>query len=1182
MNLLTVTPLNNGNYVANILNWDNGAATDAGAVTWGSGTAGVAGAISAANSLIGSTTNDQVGVGGVTQLSNGNYVVASTNWDNGAIVDAGAVTRGSGAAGVSGTISAANSFVGATAYDKLGSRSVTALRNGNFVICSPSWHLSADVSVGAVTWVSAAASGTGLLSGANSLVGGTDGDQIGNHSVVVLTNGNFVVGSPQWHNGVGFDVGAATWVSGTTGLTGVVGVGNSLVGSQTFDAIGGGFFEGGVVPLTNGNYVVWSPDWSNGAIGSVGAVTWGNGTTGITGVVSPAISLVGSSANDTVGFGFFGGGGVTPLSNGNYVVSSPDWGNGVVRGRYGAVTWGNGTTGIAGVVSAANSLIGNAADARVGGGFSGEGGVTALTNGNYVVSSPDWDNGTVTNAGAVTWGNGTTGITGVVGTANSLVGSSEGDLIGSIRFFGGGGVIPLSNGNYVVSSPDWDNGAVANVGAITWGNGLTGIIGTVGVSNSLVGSTANDTIGDGGLSLLSNSNYAVISLNWDNGAIFNAGAVTWQPGAARNPAVVGAANSLVGLGYNNSLKSPLVLDNINDTYVAQFSGERRVRVGLQSISYWTFAGGVLTITGTSANDVITVQNDGGVIKFLINGSLINTQLAAASVTSVVVLGLAGDDALALDSSLGATVRGTLRGAEGNDTLTGGLGHDKIYGGAGIDVLTAGNGDDTLYFDNLDTSVLGGAGKDTATVYVPTAGVVLNLTVSQIEVVGATTSSFNNVFSAAGATWDVTITGGTGNDSILGGNMNDTLDGGAGNDTLSGNSGADRLYGRAGIDRLNGGIGDDSLFFDNQDTSVFGDAGFDTAFVTDATAGVNLNLTAGQIETATAEGSALNHTFNATGATWVVTVVGGSGNDTITGGNLNDKLTGGTGDDRLSGGTGDDLLEGREGNDLLFFDNVDVNVFGGTGFDTAFVTAATAAVNFDLVIGQIESISAATSAFGNKLNATGAAWAVTITGGSGNDTILGGNLNDKLTGGAGNDKLTGGLGADSLNGGDADDLLYFDNLDTSVIGAAGVDTAFVTAETAAVNLNLTTGQIESVSATTSTFNNVLNAVGATWAVSIIGGTGNDTLYGGNFNDKLTGGGGIDTVSYKFAAAAVAVNLANKKANGGAGTDSLTTIENVIGTAFADTIFGDAGNNILDGGSATDTIIGGGGSDTILNP
>ena len=43
--------------------------------TWGSGTTGVSGAVSAANSLVGTTANDFVGSFGVTALSNGNYVV---------------------------------------------------------------------------------------------------------------------------------------------------------------------------------------------------------------------------------------------------------------------------------------------------------------------------------------------------------------------------------------------------------------------------------------------------------------------------------------------------------------------------------------------------------------------------------------------------------------------------------------------------------------------------------------------------------------------------------------------------------------------------------------------------------------------------------------------------------------------------------------------------------------------------------------------------------------------------------------------------------------------------------------------------------------------------------------------------------------------------------------------------
>jgi hypothetical protein len=179
---------------------------------------------------------------------------------------------------------------------------------------------------------------------------------------------------------------------------------------------------------------------------------------------------------------------VTPLSNGNYVVSSPNWDNGSVA-IAGAVTWGNGTGGVSGAVSALNSLVGSTADDEV-----GSWGVTPLSNGNYVVGSPYWDNGAVMDAGAVTWGNGTGGVSGVVSALNSLVGSTVGDSVGYGCYLSMGcieGVTPLSNGSYGVKSPTWDNGAVTDSGAVTWGNGESGTIGPITADNSVRGATAS-------------------------------------------------------------------------------------------------------------------------------------------------------------------------------------------------------------------------------------------------------------------------------------------------------------------------------------------------------------------------------------------------------------------------------------------------------------------------------------------------------------------------------------------------------------------------------------------------------------------------------------------------------------------------------------------------------------------
>ena len=56
------------------------------------------------------------------------------------------------------------------------------------------------------------------------------------------------------------DAGAATWVSGTGPVTGVVTATNSLVGSSDDDHVGTG-----IIALTNGNYVVRSWCWNNGS-----------------------------------------------------------------------------------------------------------------------------------------------------------------------------------------------------------------------------------------------------------------------------------------------------------------------------------------------------------------------------------------------------------------------------------------------------------------------------------------------------------------------------------------------------------------------------------------------------------------------------------------------------------------------------------------------------------------------------------------------------------------------------------------------------------------------------------------------------------------------------------------------------------------------------------------------------
>jgi len=252
--------------------------------------------------------------------------------------------------------------------------SVTALSNGNFVVTDPDFDASG---IGAVYLYN---SNRKLIS---TLTGSSTGDHVGSGGVVAVGNSNFVVVSPEWSNVDAPGAGAVTWINGSTGLAGVVSVSNSLVGTTEGDEVGGNDDEVvGVFVLSNGNYVVASPFWNNGVAGSnVGAATWGNGNAGIAGAVSETNSLIGTTTGDNVA-GYVGGNtnanlGVLILNNGNYVVESPLWNNGVPGSNVGAATWGNGSSGITGPVSASNSLAGTTAGDRVGTGR----GSAALTNG---------------------------------------------------------------------------------------------------------------------------------------------------------------------------------------------------------------------------------------------------------------------------------------------------------------------------------------------------------------------------------------------------------------------------------------------------------------------------------------------------------------------------------------------------------------------------------------------------------------------------------------------------------------------------------------------------------------------------------------------------------------------------------------------------------------------------------
>ncbi|MBX7222273.1 MAG: putative Ig domain-containing protein [Blastocatellia bacterium] len=667
-----LTVLTNGNYVASGSNWDNGAAVNAGAATWGNGTTGITGAVSAANSIVGTATIHNVAVGGVVALTNGNFVVLSRLWDNGATANVGAVTWGNGTNGQSatgfGAVSASNSMIGSTADDQIGNFAF-ALTNGNYVIQSRQWNNGAIVDAGAATWCNGttgqSVTGFGTLSAANSLVGSTTTDNVSNN-IASLSNGNYVVNSPNWDNGATANVGAVTWGNGTTGTIGAVSTSNSLVGSTASDQIG----VGGTLALNNGNYVVFSRLWNNGAATAAGAVTWCDGTTGRVGTVSAANSLVGATTNDNVGMSG------QPLTNGNFVATCPNCDIGGVVDA-GAATWGNGTSGLAGTVSAANSLVGSSTSDMVGQG------VFFLTNGNYVVASPSWSNGATTDVGAATWGNGTVGVTGTVTPANSLIGTRVSDQVGF------SGVRALMNGNYLVNSNFYDNGAIPNTGAVTFGNGVTGLTGQISSANSFFGAVTNDLLNIGSVAL-ADGNFVVQSGNWSNGALANAGIFAWGNGTTGKLIDGGStltqANGVTGTIMNSNANS-LILDDTaaNGSFIGGFLnelGSGRVFTGFPSVNQLTYSRGqsqTVTIRSTLVNATLNAGTN--VVLQASNDITVNSPLTSSGASGNLTL-QAGRSVI-LNAPVNVTGNFTVIA---NDTLANGV--VNVFRDAGAAVVTA--------------------------------------------------------------------------------------------------------------------------------------------------------------------------------------------------------------------------------------------------------------------------------------------------------------------------------------------------------------------------------------------------------------------------------------------------------------------------------------------------------------
>jgi len=334
--------------------------------------------------------------------------------------------------------------------------------------------------------------------------------------------------------------------------------------------------------------------------------------------------------------------------------------------------------------------------------------------------------------------------------------------------------------------------------------------------------------------------------------------------------------------------------------------------------------------------------------------------------------------------------------------------------------------------------------------------------------------------------------------------------------LTGDAGDNVLDGLAGADALDGG------------------AGIDTADYRDASGSVTIDLAAGTGTGAEAQGDTLINIENVVGSEYL---------DTILGDGLDNSIYGRGGNDHLRGQGGADTID------------------GGAGTDTANYDTSSAGVTVNLVT----NVNTGGDAEGDQL------FDIEKVGGSVHNDVLTGDAGaNTLWGNSGDDILEGGAGADYLDGG------------------VGTDTASYSGSGVGVIVDIGTGYVALGDAAGDTLVSIENLTGSDYADQLMGtsganvlsgGLGDDILNGASGADTLDGGDGSDWAWYSGSAMGVQVNLDTGIHSGGdAAGDTLISIENLYGSNHADTLTGDAGDNVLDGFGGADALDGGAGIDT----